>query len=354
MKTLYVIGNGFDIHHNLDTRYQSFARYLAAKNSELYDLLLNYYGLPDIKSPDLTDDEYALWSRFELALADLDYQSVLDDYSDYAANLGSEDFSDSDWDSYQIEIKQVVDKLTVKLISLFNDFILKIDYQSIPDSSLLALEKKSHFLNFNYTQTLQQAYQVAENRITYIHNRADSVNCTLILGHGTDPENFEEKNELPPEGLNAQELDQWYEHMADQYEWSYEQAKQQVLSYYTAAFKNTSSIIESRRDFFENLTDVKKVIVLGHSLSEVDIKYFQALTQRLNQNVIWIVSYYGEAERQAHKEILIGLGIADSKFVQIKINDLKRRHWLSGRLHYFYRIQMRFFFKWIKIKCFSF
>ena len=33
MKTLYIIGNGFDIHHKLDTRYQSFANYLAENNS---------------------------------------------------------------------------------------------------------------------------------------------------------------------------------------------------------------------------------------------------------------------------------------------------------------------------------
>lgn len=211
MKTLYVIGNGFDIHHKLDTRYQSFARYLEAEKSELYHLLLNYYGLPDIKSPDLTDDEYALWSRFEQALADLDYQLVLDDHADYAANPGAEDFSDSDWHSYQVQMELVIDDLTAKLISLFNDFILEVDYSSIPDSSLVALEKRSHFLNFNYTETLQEAYQIAENRITYIHNRADAGNCTLILGHGTDPKNFEEKKELPPEGLSDEELDQWHE-----------------------------------------------------------------------------------------------------------------------------------------------
>ena len=70
MKILYIIGNGFDIHHKLDTRYQSFANYLAENNSEVYDLLLNYYGLPDITNPELTDEEYALWSRFEQALAD--------------------------------------------------------------------------------------------------------------------------------------------------------------------------------------------------------------------------------------------------------------------------------------------
>ena len=57
MKTLYVIGNGFDIYHNLDTRYQSFANYLAENYDEIYELLLQYYALPDIKDPELTDEE---------------------------------------------------------------------------------------------------------------------------------------------------------------------------------------------------------------------------------------------------------------------------------------------------------
>lgn len=350
MKTLYVIGNGFDIHHKLDTRYQSFALFLEKINNEIYGHLMNYYGLPDLTDPKLPDDEYALWSRFEQALAELDYQLVLDDHSDYAANPGAEDFSDSDWHSYQIEIELIVDKLTSKLISLFNDFILKVDYQGIPGSSLVELEKESHFLNFNYTQTLQQAYQVADNSITYIHNKADAANCTLILGHGTDPKNFEQKKETPPEGLSAQELDHWEEQMSDQYDWSYEQANEQILLYFKEAFKNTAAIIESRSDFFENLTAVKKVIVLGHSLSEVDIRYFEVLQEKLKGNVIWIVSYYSESERLAHRETLLGLGVADSKFVQVKIADLKKRPWLAGQLYYFYHVQLKLYAKRIRIK----
>ena len=37
MKTLYVIGNGFDIHHKLDTRYQNFANYLTKNDNKVYD-----------------------------------------------------------------------------------------------------------------------------------------------------------------------------------------------------------------------------------------------------------------------------------------------------------------------------
>lgn len=325
MKILYIIGNGFDIHHGLDTRYQSFANYLAKNNSEVYDLLLNYYGLPDITNPELTDEEYALWSRFEQALSDLDYLSVLDDNSDLIASPGAEDFRDRDWHSYQIEMELIIKDLTTTLINDFNTFILEVEYESIPDDTLIKLEENSHFLNFNYTETLQENYGIPEGRITYIHNRANAGNCMLILGHGTDPSNFIEKEEEPPEGLSDEEFHEWREQKANEYDFSYESAKQEILSYYTKAFKNTAAIIESNNVFFTNLTEVKKVIVLGHSISEVDLKYFEVLKAKLNENVNWSVSYYSELEKQMHNKTLLQLGIKDTNFIQIKIKDLKRQ-----------------------------
>jgi len=325
MKTLYIIGNGFDIHHKLDTRYQSFANYLAENNSEVYDLLLNYYGLPDITNPELTDEEYALWSRFEQALADLDYLTVLDDNSDLISSPGAEDFRDRDWHSYQIEMELIIKNLTITLISDFNSFILEVEYENIPDNTLIKLEENSHFLNFNYTETLQKSYGILEERITYIHNKADADNCTLILGHGTDPSNFIDNEEEPPQGLSDEEFYEWREQKADEYDYSYESAKQEILSYYTKAFKNTASIIENNIDFFANLTGVEKVIVLGHSISEVDLKYFEVLKAKLNENVSWYVSYYSELEKQAHKETLLQLGINDNNIVQIRITDLRQQ-----------------------------
>lgn len=324
MKILYIIGNGFDIHHGLDTRYQSFANYLAKNSSEVYDLLLNYYGLPDITNPELTDEEYALWSRFEQALSDLDYLSVLDDNSDLIASPGAEDFRDRDWHSYQIEMELIIKDLTTTLIDHFNTFILEVEYESIPDDTLIKLEEDSHFLNFNYTETLQESYGIPEERITYIHNRADADNCMLILGHGTDPSSFIENEEEPPQGLSEEEFYEWREQKADEYDYSYESAKQEILSYYTKAFKNTASIIENNIDFFANLTEVENVIVLGHSISEVDLKYFEVLKAKLNENVIWSVSYYSELEKQMHNETLLHLGITDANIIQIEITDLKR------------------------------
>lgn len=64
---------------------------------------------------------------------------------------------------------------------------------------------------------------------------------------------------------------------------------------------------------------------MGHSISEVDLKYFEVLKAKLNENAIWNVSYYSELEKQAHKETLLQLGINDNNIVQMKITDLKKQ-----------------------------
>lgn len=52
MNSLYIIGNGFDLHHELDTHYRSFGLYLQDHYGAIYDQLLEYFGLPHIDKND--------------------------------------------------------------------------------------------------------------------------------------------------------------------------------------------------------------------------------------------------------------------------------------------------------------
>lgn len=326
MKTLYVIGNGFDIHHGLNTRYQLFADYLAENNEDIYDLLLNYYGLPDIKSFSLSDEEYALWSRFEEALAELDYKTVLEDNRDLIANPASEDFRDRDWHAFQIQMEEVINQLTTRLIDAFNQFILAVDYPEVESCSLLHLDEGSVFLSFNYTETLQRIYGIPDEKICYIHEKAGNETSNLILGHGIDPDSFIEPEEKPPVGLSEEELREWYDWKANEYDYSFQSAKDELLRYYTEAFKDTISVIHEHEDFFSNLSGVSKIVVLGHSISDVDMNYFKELKERVSKNVDWIASYYSDWEKQKHLEALVSLGIDEDKIEQIQMKDLLVNH----------------------------
>lgn len=323
MKNLYIIGNGFDIYHRLDTKYQTFATYLSKVNNEIYELILTYYGLPDISENPVSDDDYNLWSTFELALADLDYEQVLDDNSDYAANHSSPDFKDRDWHSYQIEMELIIEKLTTGLISVFNLFILNVEFPKSISDIEIEFEPNSIFLNFNYTNTIELYYGIQEKDICYIHNKVKADESKIILGHGTDPENFKEEKEVPPSGLSDEEIQQWEEYMSDQFDLSYEDAKGEILSYYTKAFKNTQTVIDNNIDFFNSLENVETIYVLGHSMSEVDIKYFEKIVSVSKGNPNWIVSYHREDEKEKYLKILIDLGIEKNKVQQIKIENLR-------------------------------
>jgi hypothetical protein len=323
MKTLYIIGNGFDLHHGLDTKYQTFAKYLAEIDNEIYDLLLIYYGLPDISKDPASESDYAEWANFESSLANLDYNQVLADNSDAIANPFSADFRDRDWHTYQIYMEEIIEKLTERLSSIFNSFILSVIYPDKVDDKKIKFESDSIFLNFNYTETLEKYYSINNAQICYIHNKSINDDSQIILGHGTDPSNFEEKQPEPPEGLDEKGLEEWEEYMSDQYNYSYESAKSEILSYYTKVFKDTQTIIKTNTDFFEQLNKVKKVFVLGHSISPVDLEYFKLIVKKIDKNAKWNVSYYNDYEKKTHIETLLNLGLVNDNTKQIRIEDLK-------------------------------
>ena len=55
------------------------------------------------------------------------------------------------------------------------------------------------------------------------------------------------------------------------------EANQIIDDYFSSTFKQSDKIIRRHIDFFNNLSNVEQVIILGHSLSDVDAAYFTAL-----------------------------------------------------------------------------
>ena len=67
--TLYIIGNGFDLHHGLKTSYSNF-RDDHAKKGSLWNDLLDIYGDSQL------NDEY-WWRDFENMLGRIDYSNLI-------------------------------------------------------------------------------------------------------------------------------------------------------------------------------------------------------------------------------------------------------------------------------------
>jgi Bacteriophage abortive infection AbiH len=70
---------------------------------------------------------------------------------------------------------------------------------------------------------------------------------------------------------------------------------QLVDSYFKDTFKPTERILRDNKGFFESLSEVRQIRVMGHSLSEVDYPYFEQVIRHVDATQAqWMVSYYGD------------------------------------------------------------
>jgi Bacteriophage abortive infection AbiH len=311
---LYIIGNGFDLHHHLKTSYYDFATYLREKHNDIYTSLENYISHPT--------SEKDLWCRFEENLANLNVDEILSEHSDTLPNYASDDFRDRDRYVFPDIMEEFYQKLTSGVFSAFEEFIQQVYFPNYSRESKILIDKEATFLTFNYTNTLEKLYSIDKSKIIYIHNSAFYGTDNIILGHGIDPENFKEKKPEPPDSLEPEELEEWY-NKNDDYEYSYDEGKQNLMRYFKETYKPTKEIILRHSTFFKNLVTVEEILVLGHSLSSIDLPYFKAIFNNIKKDVKWTVSFYNSIEHNRHLLTLNNLGIKSENIRLIELEDLQ-------------------------------
>lgn len=317
---LYIIGNGFDMHHNLETSYISFGKFLKEKHNDVYYSLLDYYGFEELEPCFCCSEDYILWSEFEHNLSLLDTEVVLDAHIDSLPNISSDDFRDRDRYTFQVDMEIILETLTEKLFMGFKEFIQSVEYPPVELNKKIRIDKNAVFLNFNYTNSLTHYYDIANEKILFIHNKADSDHQSLILGHGINPLNFATQEETQPENLSEEELEQWRQYMADKYDYSYELGKDMIMQYFSKTFKGTAEIIKKNNIFFKSLASINEVIVLGHSFSSVDMPYFDAIVKSVKPDAKWTATYYSNKELTTHSTAIKSLGVND--FNLVKMSDI--------------------------------
>ncbi|MCA1537705.1 hypothetical protein I6F21_34890 [Bradyrhizobium sp. NBAIM03] len=107
-ETLYIIGNGFDLHHGIQSSCRAFGEYLKAVDHATYQVVERYF-----------DVNAAVLAEFEARLAHFDSDTLIEDASDFLVPYGAEEWSDAYHHDYQYEIEQVVDAISKTLRALW-------------------------------------------------------------------------------------------------------------------------------------------------------------------------------------------------------------------------------------------
>jgi hypothetical protein len=108
MNRLFIIGNGFDLHHGMKTSYWNFRDYLSVTGTEI----LRTMELFNMFQEDL-------WSDFEANLANIDVELLYNYYSDSLVSYADDNWSDSYHHEFQYLIEQDTSNMSYELILQF-------------------------------------------------------------------------------------------------------------------------------------------------------------------------------------------------------------------------------------------
>lgn len=275
-KTLYIIGNGFDLAHGMATRYGDFKRWLI-ENGRI-DVIHELQSAFPVQK----DNEYLLWSDFEKALGLYDLDKVInwswDDLYLTEFSIGGQVFGAPDF------------FLNTQLPDILNEAFTKwchcIPLATTPN--VFYLEKDAYYLTFNYTDTLEVLYGIPQNQILHIHGQA-SRNDKLIVGHNRliNPGDYWDYN------LDMRENNERMQRLTDMNDLR--------KPYY--------EILEHNNLFFMDLNHVRDIHIIGHSCAEVDYPYFQKIKESVNFGAIWHFTPYSDEDRYRINKLIHKMGI---------------------------------------------
>ena len=259
---LYIIGNGFDLAHDIKSGYSDFREWLVYNKNNLVEMMDIFFS-----------NQRDIWSGIEQALGEYNEDSILeyckpDKDFDYDHSLSaSARIEDAPMDVFQPVLEEFREA--------FRDWVNSIEISGI--EKLYKLNPDSRYLSFNYTDTLETEYGIPQNQVTHIHgSRLD--NDEYIVGHNNyrDPSSVWDKDGLIFEQRAYEDIITWMNKFTKQY----------------------SKNIANHSSFFDSQYDIKQILVIGHSMSKVDWPYFEEIIKKTGKETPWTVYCHSVDDRK--------------------------------------------------------
>lgn len=277
---LYIIGNGFDLHHGVMSSYGAFESWLKGRNKKLYR-----------KLNDVCRVDY-LWRDFERALADVDRDYLLTLGDMWLPDGWTEDDGYAELFYAQDTVREEAENLWGNIQKWFRKWVSNITWKEEYDAKKVCLDYEARFITFNYTPFLETQYGIPAENILYVHGKQGDGKNLPIIGH---------------DGRDT--FDDWYKKNGC-YKRYYkgkrsnlpevEMMTYSVEEYFSLSEKPVMKILCEHQAFIDALYDVEHIYVLGHSLGNVDIPYFKAINAANDypEKLHWYVSYYSDEEKR--------------------------------------------------------
>lgn len=319
---LNIIGNGFDLYHGLPSSYYYFGCFLIDVESEFYEYIGEMYNLtfrkvsrtyPDLEYELVVEDIF--WSDFESHLGEVNEEFIVGTYPD---DLGLETDDPIDIDMNEDAIAERIKEAFINWVRSTLD--KKENYRYIKKNmknskKKLSFGKEDYFLNFNYTHTLQEIYDISDEKICYIHGECAEDEEDLIVGHGNDKKIRDIRKKIEEYELNK---------YSDYYQSSRNRKNEYkcLLRYIEKMRKDVGTCMSKCIYFYSKIEkEIDCIKVYGLSMGDVDIFYLEDLRRRYPL-AKWEFAYYDDKGKERSREVAEEvLGLSDNEWRQFEFNN---------------------------------
>ncbi len=316
-KTLFIIGNGFDIHHELNTEYYHFREYIKKniensnemRKSEALKILLKIIDKYDATSTNETEK----WSKLEEYCSKISTNDLAEEI-----NISQQERYNEDGDYIEDQwIKENGDRVTAPFLEeKINDVIGEIQLQFVEWVNQIKIDCKSDkyflslfndsdnfFLSFNYTDTLEKIYDILPDCICHIHGQSSRNSKKIYFGGNIQKEKSLKKvnclsQALPYMGAIGDEDSIFF--------------PQVIIN--SILRKDVEKIIKDNKDKLNRFQDMEAVYTYGFSYGRVDKPYLEEI-YRLSPKAVWYINAYHQEDYVDYQNMLIEIGISEEKIV---------------------------------------
>lgn len=294
MRKLFIIGNGFDLAHDLPTRYSDFHNYLQETypganedNESVPGFSIGNHGDVQFCAEEvagylmnrISHSSNEKWSDFEEALGRLDFDDAF-----FSLSEGLDEEGDPNpWHTaYNNEdMASTLADCVPMLKGFFSDWIntIQLNHTSgIWGFASLITPNQDLFLNFNYTRTLEMVY--GAKHVCHIHGAQGG---DILVGHGDEGALFDEN------------------HFS-----SYIGCEDGLEQLHNVFRKDTEGALRTHQPFFRSLTaDISSIYSYGFSFSKVDEVYIREICARLDTSgMIWYLNSHNPSEHDRFKDTI--------------------------------------------------
>lgn len=300
---LFIIGNGFDLYFNLPTSVKTYKK-----------IIEKDYILIGESAKIIFENYNVNWSEFEDSLSNFDTNALFEDYHQQANEL-----ADSEGENYNLLAR--MQSIVGEIISSKNDALITM----VKNAEHVIVDKKREnqnklfdsnlIISFNYTSTVETLFKPTNADIYHIHGYYRTNPNDLIFGYKEElkenviatNENLyeqfeEEKKKIENSVLNIREKAEAMLQLENDFS-GYEddffitEQKNIINQFYQDLKKNFKK--DELKKFLKKYKNnkIEEVIVLGHSMGDVDSEYMEIIDEYIQPN-IWYVSIYDDTPSQ--------------------------------------------------------